>query len=289
MAENRVYYHLPDDEQFSLDYVADSRDTLDDRLDSYDEPVETAVETYELDEVVHAIYTKTDVVETADALQNDLDAAFADMEPSTRVIVRELLEVFEGVQEKKYDEEGVPLDVYKNVGIDRLPEALDRVDWAKPVPRSGGQLVSNLVLCHALPNANHRTAFAMLESYVKATRPSFECPSLVTDDYEWERWVDGYIVDSKRLLTVRRNVGPFSYLSQYGCETVARKGGIKIRLREYDLDVSPYEALSQYAREHERRSRDFVETLLERTANDGLIVEPGIEKSEFADYVRRLD
>lgn len=61
-------------------------------------------------------------------------------------------------------------------------------------------------------------------------------PELATAHYDWQSWVDPYIVESKRLLTVRRNVRPFHLLQGWGCETILRKGGIEITLAEYDLD-----------------------------------------------------
>jgi len=211
------------------------------------------------------------------------------MDPDTRVIVREILEVFTGIQEEKQDEEGVPLDAYKSIELERFPAALDHVDWVKTVPETGGQLGSNLVLCHALPNANHRTAFGVLEAYLKAVDSSFELPSMVTDDYEWQAWVDEYIVDSKRLLTVRRNVGPFGYLAEYGCDTVQRKGGIDVPLAEYDLEMHRREGLVEYANHHEQRTTTFVETILRETNSEGLLEASSVGKETFCERLRRLD
>jgi prophage maintenance system killer protein len=289
MTANLVYYHHPDDDQFSLDFVNSDREAIDGRLESYDERTETRVRSYDLDEVVYVIYAKTNEVDDTEKIEYDFDVAFAEMDPNTRVIVREILEVFTGIQEEKQDEEGVPLDAYKNIELERFPAALDHVDWVKTVPETGGQLASNLVLCHALPNANHRTAFGILEAYLKAVDSSFELPSMVTDDYEWQAWVDEYIVDSKRLLTVRRNVGPFGYLAEYGCGTVRRKGGIDVPLAEYDLEMHRREAFVEYANQHEQRTTTFVETILRETNSEGLLEASSLRKETFAECLRRLD
>ena len=289
MTSGLVYYHHPDNDQFSLDFVNPNRDEIEDRLKRYDNTTETRVRSYDLDDEVHVIYVKTNDVDEAENVQYDFDAAFTKMDSEIRPIVRETLEVFKRIQERKHHEEGVPLDAYKGIEIDRIPDALEQVHWSSTVPETGGRIASNLVLCHALPNANHRTAFGMLETYLKAVDSSFRLPSMVTDDYDWQRWVDEYIVDSKRLLTVRRNTGPFRYLRSHGCETVRRKGGIELRLSNFDLEMTKHEALVNYAKKHERRTTAFVETILQKMNHGELVEKPAIERSEFAEYVRGLD
>lgn len=288
MTTDLVHYHHPDDDQFSLDFVNQDREVIDERLESYDETTETRVRSYVLDEKVYVIYAKTNEVEDTEKVEYNFDAAFAEMDPDTRVIVREILEVFTGIQEQKLDREGVPLDAYKEIELERFPDALDHVDWAKTVPETAGQLASNLILCHALPNANHRTAFGVLEQYLKAVDSSFELPSMATDDYEWQEWVDEYIVDSKRLLTVRRNVGPFGYLAKYGCESIRRKGAIDVPLDEYDLQMHRHEAFVEYAKQHERRTTVFVETMLRKTNSEDLLEASSVEKDTFGERLRRL-
>jgi prophage maintenance system killer protein len=72
----------------------------------------------------------------------------------------------------------------------------------KSLPTVAGELMSHLILRHALPNANHRTAIAMLQFCLETADPSFEMPSTHVDDEIWNAWVDPYIVESKRLITV---------------------------------------------------------------------------------------
>ena len=289
MPSNRVYYHHPDDDQFSLDFVNPDREAIDDRLESYDDRTETKVRSYDLEERIHVIYTKTNPVDDTENVQYDFDAAFAELDSEMQILLREILEVFTGIQEQKHDEEGVPLDAYKRIEVDRLPSAFERVDWSGTIAETGGQLASNLILCHALPNANHRTAFGILEEYLKAADPSIDLPSMATDDYEWQAWVDEYIVDSKQLLTIRRNVGQFCYLSEYGCDTIRRKGSIDVPLPEYDLDMYQHEALAKYASHHEQRTKEFVETILTKTDREDLVGSSSVEKEAFAEYIRRLN
>lgn len=289
MSSDLVYYHHPDDDQFSLDFVNPDRKAIDDRLESYDDGIETRVQSYDLDEEVYVVYTRTNEVDDTANTQYDFDAVFAEMDPDTRVIVREILEVFTGIREQKQDEEGVSPDAYKDTELGRLSDALDRVDWSETLPETAGQLASNLILCHALPNANHRTAFGVLEGYLEVVDSSFELPSMVTDDYEWQTWVDDHIVDSKQLLTVRRNVGPFEYLVEYGCSIIRRKGDIDIPLADYDLEMHQNEAFTEYAHLHEERTTAFVETILRETDSEGLMVKSSVEKETFAERLRELD
>lgn len=103
------------------------------------------------------------------------------------------------------------------------------------MPVVAGELMSNLVIRHALPNANHRTSIAMLQFCIDSVDPSFEMPSTHVDDHTWKERVDPYIVESKRLITVRRNNVRFEHLKELGVNLVERKGGIRIQLADCDL------------------------------------------------------
>lgn len=280
-----VYYHLPGEKRFSLDFVNPDLATVEERQHDYDETAETTVESYELDETVYALYSRSGPTTTVDDLEYEFRSAFERMDRPTRIITRRIFDVFDGVVEQNVEEEGQVLEAYKYIEIEALPEAIQRTDWDSTAPDVGGQLLSNLILRHALPNANHRTAFGMLELYLEAVDRSFSMPSLETTTHDWQEWVDPFIVDSKRLLTVRRNVGPFRYLRDLGCDVVRRRGEIDIRLEEFDLDMSRHEALEVYARRHEVRSTEFVERLLRRAGMPELIECSGIRKPAFADVL----
>lgn len=287
MAADLVHYHHPDDDQFSLDFVNPDPDAIEKRLESYDDATETRVRNYDLNEEVHVIYVKTNDVADAEEIEYDFDRAFAEMDPDTRVIVRDFLGMFKIVRDEQSETRSDSLDAYKEINVEQVPLALDRIEWRGTVSEVGARLASNLILCHALPNANHRTAFSMFERYVDATtNRTYELPSMVTDDEKWQAWVDTYIVDSKRVLTVRRNVGLFRYLSRFGCSTVRRKNNIDIPLSDFDLDLHPHEALSKYARMHERRTSRFAEKILTRTSESHLAEQSGLTKAEFADAIR---
>jgi prophage maintenance system killer protein len=76
--------------------------------------------------------------------------------------------------------------------------------------------MSTLVLNHALPNANHRTSIAMAKWYIECADSMFSFPEMATKDHDWIEWVDSYIAESKRLLTIRRNTTAFRLLKEWG-------------------------------------------------------------------------
>lgn len=84
------------------------------------------------------------------------------MDPADRVLVLRLLQIFEGIVEAT-ETGGERFEVYKHVEIGRIPEALARVDWSKRAVEVAGELLSTLVLAHALPNANHHASISMAE------------------------------------------------------------------------------------------------------------------------------
>ena len=145
--------------------------------------------------------------------------------------------------------------------------------------------MSNLILRHSLPNANHRTGIAMLQFCIESVDPDFEMPRTHVDDDTWREWVDPYIIDSKRLITVRRNNLRFKQLEELDVDLVERKDGIQIRLAEFELDMHWREALTEYAGQHESHCTDFAQAVLERAGRDDLLDRQGPTKQEFITYL----
>ena len=69
---------------------------------------------------------------------------------------------------------------YKPLEPDRIADAVARVEWCQTIPDIGGRLLSNLILAHGLPNANHRTALGFLNAYLATIEPAFEPPAITT-------------------------------------------------------------------------------------------------------------
>ena len=71
--------------------------------------------------------------------------------------------------------------LFKEFEPAQIERTLEDVPWSGPFPTVAGELLSNLILRHALPNANHRTGIAMLQFRIESTEPSFEMPSTRVD------------------------------------------------------------------------------------------------------------
>lgn len=273
-----VHYHHPNDEHYSLAYVTLDPDEIN--------PDDGKVETYHLDETVHVLFTNSGASGTVDEITGELETKLDGMSETNRLFTMRILQTFEGVLEATKLEEGEKLEIYKQIEVDRIPTALDHVDWSGSVVDVAGQLLSSLILAHPLPNANHRTSIAFAEWYIESADSSFSLPELATETYDWQTWVDPYIVDSKRLLTVRRNTMPFRLLSQWGCDVVLRKGGIEIDLSEYDLEMPHSEALSVYAAHHSDLCTEFMTESVTRADASHLRFEQGPDKAEFLEYLQ---
>ncbi|RDZ48796.1 hypothetical protein C5B91_21635, partial [Haloferax sp. Atlit-10N] len=143
-----------------------------------------------------------------------------------------------------------------------------RTVWEGPATAVAGRLASNLILKHALPNANHRTAVALVQFYLRRLNSDFSMPETSVEvdpeSYDWREWVNEYINESKRLLTVRRKNVLCKHLYRFGARTLERKHAVEIDLTAYELDMYPSEAKVAYAEQHEELWIEFVEEAVER-------------------------
>lgn len=288
-----VYYHHPGDKQFSLDFVNPDPAEIVSRIVDYDDEVAVKVRQYELDQEFYVVYTARDGGGAVKDLDFDLSEALGKMEPDTGVIVTRLLEIYQALLSQNEEEEGTPVEAYKNIDIDAFPDALDKVSWEGSATDVAGRLASNLILKHALPNANHRTAVAMIQFYLRRINPDLSMPEtaveIESESYDWREWVNKYINESKRLLTVRRKNVPFKHLREFGATTLERKHEVMIDLTEYELDMYPHEAEKQYAQEHEQLWIEFVEEAVERTGYPEMKNAQALSKATFAERIRQLD
>ena len=58
--------------------------------------------------------------------------------------------------------------------------------------------------------------------------PAFEPPATTTANNEWIDWIDEYITESKRFLTLMTNPRLFRWPTEHGAIQVERKDGIQI-------------------------------------------------------------
>lgn len=278
----RVYYHHPDDPQYSLAYVTQDRD----EITTYGQ--DAIIEHYDFDEEFFVLYTNRGASGTVENLDDEFEDVLDEISPQDRTITVRLLQIFEEIVEAKELEEE-KLDIYKQIELERIPDAIARVEWTGTAVDVAGQLMSTLILKHALPNANHRTSISMAQWYLESIETGFSFPDFATEAYDWKIWVNEYITESKRFLTVRRNTTAFSLLSEWGCDTVVRKNGIEIVLAEYDLDLTRSEAYAHYGDVHTELCTDFLTESVTRAGHDELLSTEGIGKAEFVSFLEKTE
>lgn len=281
----RVFYHHPITEDYSLRFVGESTGQLLGYASGKDH-AEVKHIGYPFEPPVFATYVRE--VESRDVSELEYDEEWLQTETASlsslgKIVVFRLIELLEAAIEGQDSDE---FNLYKRLQPAAIDEALAKVEWGEMLPTVAGELMSNLILRHALPNANHRTAIAMLQFCIEAVDATFEMPRTHIDDENWQEWANGYIADSKRLLTVRRNHLRFHHLERLGVDAVLRKGGIEIRLHDYDLDLSPSEAKTRYAKEHEMLCREFATAVLGESSNAELANSVGPTRAEFEKYLR---
>jgi hypothetical protein len=278
-----VYYHHPCADNFSLTFSsASAADVIERRREA---DGETKLVGYPFETPVYVLYEGTEASDSAGDIDFEsdwLEERLSGRPRATQVTAFRLVELLEAAVEVR---EAEAFRLYKDFEPDQIHRALENVSWGASLPVVAGELMSNLVLRHALPNANHRTAIAMLQFCIESADPSFEMPSTHVDDENWKAWVDPYIVESKRLITVRRNNVRFEHLRDQGVGIVERKGGIRIELDDYELDMHWREALSRYAERHEEHCVSFAREIVERADRTDPLDRTGPTETEFVEYL----
>lgn len=282
----RVYYHHPRAENYSLTFSSPSISDLRERVRETDNP--TKAIGYPFDPPLYVLYESSTEVVSAEEVEYDrewLAERVGELPRAGQVVVFRLVELLQAAVDVRDEDE---FRLYKQFEPQKVQQAIDHVSWDSPLPRVAGEVMSNLIIRHSLPNANHRTAIAMLQFCIESVDPDFEMPGTHVNGESWKGWVDPYIVESKRLITVRRNNVRFDRLLEFGVDIVERKDGIQIQLADFDLDMHWSEALSLYAVRHEDHCVEFAQALLERAGREDLSEQARPTRSEFVDYLEEL-
>jgi len=278
-----VFYHHPQAENFSLKYSSASVEEILSQRQRSDESIKLM--RYPFETPVYVLYEGDSEIESAQDVDFDqewLSARIRELSRAGQVVAFRLVELLEAAVDVREEDE---FRLYKEFEPQKIQQALDHVSWGAPLPNVAGEVMSNLILRHSLPNANHRTGIAMLQFCIESVDPDFEMPRTHVDDDTWREWVDPYIVDSKRLITVRRNNLRFKQLEKLDVDFVERKDGIQIRLSEFELDMQWRDALSEYAGQHEAHCTAFAQAVLKRAERDDLLDDQGPTKQDFITYL----
>lgn len=179
-------------------------------------------------------------------------------------LVDAVINTFWGVSQD-WEAKEDPLNWYKKFDPTDISDALGNVEWRQRVPVVGGEIISELIKKHSLPNANHRTAIAFLRTYLDsiAQGSNPDLPAAGTYEGEWHEWAENYVHESKRLLLLRRKTGLLRYAKNVGFNEILRKSGVRIDLNAYDFEGT---AVGRSAEEtHRDLCVRFVEDVLERS------------------------
>lgn len=278
-----VYYHHPLDEHFSLRYSSGSVAEVGALQDDTDR--RTKLIGYPFDQPVYVLYASDMEPQAASDIDFDrewLSERLDELPRSAQVTAFRLVELLEAAVDVR---EGDEFRLYKSFEPAKIQQALDKVSWGTELNRVAGGLMSNLILSHSLPNANHRTGIAMLQFCIESVDSSFGMPSTHVDDDTWREWVDPYIIESKRLITVRRNNLRFRRLAALDVDLVELKNGIQIPLDDFELDMSWQDAHSIYATRHETHCIGFARAVMDQAGRRDLIQRSGPTKSAFIAYL----
>lgn len=286
MAGGLPYHYIDDDVILSLNWVAPSESEAEDVVEDFasrDRPshvnVHSHIQPHEFNEVLWAVYI-------AEEWGHSFPSGWEQRLPDDDlVLVDAVINTFRGVGQAWRDR-GQPLKWYKQPQPESVANALEHVQWRQSVPEVGGSIISDLILKHCLPNANHRTAVAFLRTYLESidhdTQP--DLPPAGNYEGDWHEWARGYVHESKRLLLLRRKPELLGHAKQFGCNVVRRKSGVEVDLTAHDFFDPEIKSMAEEA--HENRSVQFVKNYLTRSGYPGLceMEDPG--KRTFVDRLR---
>lgn len=241
--------------------------------------VETSTERYSFDEPFYAVYAARSHPRTFP------DRWDEDLSDDEVVLVDSVINTFRGVQQE-WERRGKPLNYYKEPNPGRIVEAFDDVEWCQSVPTVGGELMSSLILKHALPNANHRTAVAYLRTYLQSFLADGNVEFRHAGNYEgdWHEWARAHVFESKRLLMIRRRPDLLRHAKRLGVETVRRKSGIEVDLTAQEFEDGSIRRMAEEG--HRNRCVQFAKEILERSSLDHLISSQDDGRRAFVDRLR---
>jgi hypothetical protein len=171
--------------------------------------------------------------------------------------VRLALEAFRAA-ERAAKTRGTPLRWYKELDERTLHTTLQQMSWHGSLVDVAARFVSNLVIAHPFPNANHRTSTALARLYLEAEGVSWPPYSLKGRGIDrFIRETDPYVLRSKYLLHVMRHAPAFQVAHSSGFRAVAVRPGQTVPLVEEEIRASP----ADLRRKHEASCRAMIENI----------------------------
>lgn len=176
-------------------------------------------------------------------------------------IVDSIVTIFLGIADR-WRERGRPLRWYKQLSPGMIEVAINRVTWKRSVLDVGGDLFSNFVIKHPMPNANHRTAIGLVKLYLQSMDRTLELPDTGDFEGEWFGWAEELILESKQLLVVQRKDQLLEHLAEKGCRGIVLSQGQRIGFQDIDFDSN---LKSAYSSKHLDLSRKLISEIIARS------------------------
>lgn len=277
----RVPYHLERDDGsvLSLTYANPEAEAVENKLAELRADSEAQAEfleewrTIEPEDELHLLYT-SELFERSFPEAGDIG-----LPPDDTILVDTMLDVFRGVEEESIERRD-EFKWYKRPDLAGLARAINQTEWKQSIPRVAGCLLSNLILKHPLPNANHRSSLGFIQLYLSSIAEDFEIPD-TGEPGEWYDWSEAFVYQSKRYLMLSRKARFFRHLRVWGVDEVIRKNGTRVDLEDCRIDVA--DPRSHFRDEHRELAIEFVFSILERTVYTWLIGEEDPGRSVFLD------
>lgn len=125
---------------------------------------------------------------------------------------------------------------YKNLDISALKRSLQGIDWNGSHVDVSSRIVSDLILAHPFPNANHRTAIFLARKYLSSAGIDWPRYSLRGRGIDrFHRDTKAFFIESKYLLQIHRHAALVRAALDAGYDTLRIGPGADAKIRREDL------------------------------------------------------
>ncbi len=169
-------------------------------------------------------------------------------------------EVHKGVVKDVTEKRGYPPEKYKRLELWKAKRLFQSLKLqGLTLLDQATKLLSGLIVCHALPNANHRTSFFFMDLFFVANDILFPHYRRRRDSQRKYR-LDGerYIRDSKYILNLKKDQERYANRYRQGKRIMYLRGGGQRTIRAEDLGLSR----KQYIKRHRGLTRNWLEEML---------------------------
>lgn len=127
---------------------------------------------------------------------------------------------------------------YKDLDVDVLRRTLQRIDWTGSHLDVATRIVSDLILAHPFPNANHRTSIFLARKYLASVEINWPSYSLRgRGNQRLHRETKSFFIGSKYLLQLYRHLPLVRAAVEAGYRALLIGSGAEAGISAADLDL----------------------------------------------------